>query len=171
MIETVDLLNAGEVADLLGLSHREAVSTYRRRYPEFPHPVVSKGTCVLWSRDQVLGWDEWRRNRGRGPLVRCARDAVGWVLSLPGLRVEQASAANLADAEHAIRQHLNTAFAPDDIEPDLRLAEPTARCVYCGGRIDPTGGGSSANGPIRLRGRCESCVIDYRGRPGSWDLG
>lgn len=55
-VDIEDLLNAGEVAALLGLAHREAVSTYRRRYPDFPLPVMSKGTCVLWRRQDVEAW-------------------------------------------------------------------------------------------------------------------
>jgi len=49
-IDTSDLLEVGEVADLLGLARRQAVSTYRVRYSDFPAPVVSKnaGVCDLW---------------------------------------------------------------------------------------------------------------------------
>jgi predicted DNA-binding transcriptional regulator AlpA len=62
MIDPEDLLDAGEVAALLGLSRRQAVSTYRRRYPTFPAPVVDKnsGKCVLWLRSDI---EEWRRRR------------------------------------------------------------------------------------------------------------
>ena len=51
-----DLLNATEVAEVLGLAHRTAISTYRRRYPDFPVPVMSKGTCVLWARADIEAW-------------------------------------------------------------------------------------------------------------------
>ena len=57
-----DLLNATEVAAELGLSHRTAVATYRRRYPDFPPPVIAKGTCVLWARQDV---QSWARSTGR----------------------------------------------------------------------------------------------------------
>ena len=58
MIDPVDLLDAGEVAALLGLARRQAVSTYRRRYPTFPAPVVDKnsGKCVLWLRSDIEAW-------------------------------------------------------------------------------------------------------------------
>ncbi len=55
-IDPVDLLNAREVAEVLGLAHREAIATYRGRYPDFPQPVISKGTCVLWLRRDIAGW-------------------------------------------------------------------------------------------------------------------
>ena len=53
-----DLLDAAEVAELLGLAHRQAVSTYRARYDDFPAPVLEKpsGKCVLWRRQDVQIW-------------------------------------------------------------------------------------------------------------------
>ena len=61
-IDPNDLLNAKEAAELLGLSHREAISTYRRRYEDFPEPVLKKGTCVLWARKDL---DDWMSSRQR----------------------------------------------------------------------------------------------------------
>ena len=43
---------------MLGLAHREAVTTYRRRYPDFPEPVIKKGTCVLWLLQEIEAWAE-----------------------------------------------------------------------------------------------------------------
>lgn len=60
-VELNDLLNAAEVAAVLGLAHREAISTYRRRYADFPEPVMRKGTCVLWLRRDIEAWSA-RRN-------------------------------------------------------------------------------------------------------------
>jgi predicted DNA-binding transcriptional regulator AlpA len=59
-VDIEDLLNATEVAALLGLSQRQAISTYRGRYPDFPKPVINKGTCVLWLRADVEAWDKTR---------------------------------------------------------------------------------------------------------------
>jgi predicted DNA-binding transcriptional regulator AlpA len=64
-VEPTDLLNAREVADVLGLSHREAIATYRRRYADFPTPVITKGTCVLWLRQDVERWSRARRRTPR----------------------------------------------------------------------------------------------------------
>lgn len=55
-LNTDDLLDAHEVAALLGLARREAVSTYRRRYDDFPEPVVEKSRCVLWHRPDIEAW-------------------------------------------------------------------------------------------------------------------
>jgi len=62
-VDPADLLNAREVAALLGLAHREAISTYRSRYDDFPEPVIRKGTCVLWWRRDIESWHVSREAR------------------------------------------------------------------------------------------------------------
>ena len=58
LIDSADLLDANEVATILGLSHREAVAVYRHRHPDFPTPAVEKGSgkCVLWNRSDIEAW-------------------------------------------------------------------------------------------------------------------
>lgn len=55
-----DLIDASEVAELLGLAHRNSVSTYRSRYPDFPvgHAAPGGGRTRLWRRDEILAWRE-----------------------------------------------------------------------------------------------------------------
>jgi predicted DNA-binding transcriptional regulator AlpA len=57
-IDTDDLIDAGEVAAALGLARRQAVSTYRTRYDDFPAPIIEKnsGKCVLWRRQDIEAW-------------------------------------------------------------------------------------------------------------------
>lgn len=57
-IDTNDLIDAHEVAEILGLSHRNSVSLYQRRYPEMPRPVVERGggRTKLWLRSAVVQW-------------------------------------------------------------------------------------------------------------------
>jgi predicted DNA-binding transcriptional regulator AlpA len=64
-----DLIDASEVATLLGLSQRNSAATYSQRYPDFPRPVVDTGTrrCRLWLRSDV---DRWRRGRAAAGKVR-----------------------------------------------------------------------------------------------------
>jgi len=51
-----ELLDSHEVAEVLGLSRFNAVSTYRRRYSDFPSPIVEKGRCLLWLRADIVQW-------------------------------------------------------------------------------------------------------------------
>lgn len=60
-IDPADLLDATEVADLLGLAHRNSVSVYRHRHDDFPKPTVEKSRCVLWLRADIETWAKTRR--------------------------------------------------------------------------------------------------------------
>ena len=53
-----DLIDAGEVAAILGLAHRNSVSTYRSRYADFPagRPAPGGGRTRLWTREEILAW-------------------------------------------------------------------------------------------------------------------
>jgi len=62
-VDTHDLIDAQEVAEILGLSQRNSVSLYQRRYPDMPRPVVERGggRTKLWLRSEV---ERWVRERG-----------------------------------------------------------------------------------------------------------
>jgi predicted DNA-binding transcriptional regulator AlpA len=64
-VNVADLLDASEVAELLGLTSRNSVSVYARRHEDFPRPVVDKadGHTKLWLRSEVEAWR--RRHAGR----------------------------------------------------------------------------------------------------------
>jgi predicted DNA-binding transcriptional regulator AlpA len=69
-VKTEDLIDAEEVAEILGLSHRNSVYTYLRRYSDMPRPVVDLGRnrVQLWLRPDVVGWAKRRNTRpGRPP--------------------------------------------------------------------------------------------------------
>lgn len=53
-----DLIDAAEVARILGLAHRNSVSTYRSRYSDFPlgRPAPGGGRTLLWPRSEILAW-------------------------------------------------------------------------------------------------------------------
>lgn len=63
IIDLDDLLDAVAVAAELGLSHANAVGTYRRRYADFPEPVWQSagGRCQAWLRQDVEAWEATRR--------------------------------------------------------------------------------------------------------------
>ena len=68
-----DLIDAQVVAEILGLSHRNSVSLYQRRYDHMPRPVVDlgEGRVKLWLRPDIERWGAEQaasgRSRRRGP--------------------------------------------------------------------------------------------------------
>lgn len=64
-VDLDDLLDADQVAELLELSSRTAVSVYRRRYIDFPLPVLDRGSgkCRFWLKADVLAWAKSRPHR------------------------------------------------------------------------------------------------------------
>jgi len=57
-IDTDDVIDAQGVADFLGLAQRNTVSSYQRRYPDMPRPVIDlgQGRCKLWLRTEIEAW-------------------------------------------------------------------------------------------------------------------
>lgn len=57
-VDTDDLIDALEVAKILGVAHRNTVSVYQKRYPDMPRPVVDLGSGRprLWVRSEIIGW-------------------------------------------------------------------------------------------------------------------
>ncbi len=71
-VRTEDLVDAHEVAEILGLAHRNSVSTYLRRYVDMPRPAVERGggRTRLWLRSEV---ERWARNRTPSTSQRQAK--------------------------------------------------------------------------------------------------
>jgi predicted DNA-binding transcriptional regulator AlpA len=71
-VDIDDLVDAHDVAQLLGLSHSNNVHLYQRRYPEMPRPVVDRGgrRARLWLRSEVVAWITGRDARRDGPSKR-----------------------------------------------------------------------------------------------------
>ncbi len=57
-VNTEDLVDSQEVAEILGLSHKNSVSTYLHRYDDFPRPVVERsgGRTRLWLAQDIKRW-------------------------------------------------------------------------------------------------------------------
>lgn len=57
-IRTEDLIDVYEVANLLGLTHRNSVTTYLSRYDDMPRPIIDfgGGKCRLWLRSELQEW-------------------------------------------------------------------------------------------------------------------
>ena len=66
-VATEDLLDAQGVADLLGLSHRNTVSQYQRRYGNMPRPVLDlgQGRVKLRLRQEIEEWAARQAAEGR----------------------------------------------------------------------------------------------------------
>lgn len=64
-VRTEDLIDAHDVAQILGLSHANSVSTYLRRYEDMPRPVVDLGAGRprLWLRSEIVAWARIRSGR------------------------------------------------------------------------------------------------------------
>jgi hypothetical protein len=66
-VATEDLVDAQGVADVLGLSHRNTVSQYQRRYADMPRPILDlgEGRVKLWLRPEVERWAVELAAKGR----------------------------------------------------------------------------------------------------------
>ena len=62
LVDLDDLIDVGEVAALLGLAHKNSVTTYMRRYDDFPVPAIefAEGKCRAWVREDIERWHERR---------------------------------------------------------------------------------------------------------------
>lgn len=58
------LVGAHEIAERLGLSHVQSVHTLRKRHADFPEPIATLKTALIWDWRQV---EKWARATGRLP--------------------------------------------------------------------------------------------------------
>jgi glutathione-regulated potassium-efflux system ancillary protein KefG len=67
LVSTKDLIDAQGVASIIGLSHRNTVSQYQRRYADMPRPVVDlgDGRVKLWLRQEIEQWTKDQVASGR----------------------------------------------------------------------------------------------------------
>jgi glutathione-regulated potassium-efflux system ancillary protein KefG len=65
-----DLIDAQDVAKILGLAYRNTVSQYQTRYPDMPRPVVNlgRGRPMLWLRPDIERWHDRTAAEGRTKL-------------------------------------------------------------------------------------------------------
>jgi AcrR family transcriptional regulator/predicted DNA-binding transcriptional regulator AlpA len=134
-----ELINAEEVASLLGLAHRNSVSTYRSRYPDFPpgQPAPGGGRSRLWVRGEVIAWHERFRARQDRAAVRPTERLDSLVeaterllLAKPGRDVsireiaEEAGVAHSDLYRHAESKEVLVDLAIERIEHMLRARIP-----------------------------------------------
>lgn len=59
-MDTDDLIDSAEVAEIVNISSAKVVRVYMDRYPDFPQPVIRKARALLWRRTDVEAWAEGR---------------------------------------------------------------------------------------------------------------
>jgi hypothetical protein len=62
LVDPDQLVGAPEIAARLGIRHAETVHAWRRRYRDFPAPVVTLRKVMLWHWPAV---ERWARETGR----------------------------------------------------------------------------------------------------------
>lgn len=55
-IDADQLVGAAEIAERLGASHSQAVHTWRVRHRDFPEPVATLKTALIWYWPDVEKW-------------------------------------------------------------------------------------------------------------------
>lgn len=50
------LVGTAEIAQRLGIKHAETIHNWRRRYPDFPQPVVVLKQAMVWNWPDVARW-------------------------------------------------------------------------------------------------------------------
>lgn len=62
LVDIDDLVDAAQVAELLGLSQPNSVYLYQARYADMPRPVVDRGPhrARLWLRSDIESWTRSR---------------------------------------------------------------------------------------------------------------
>lgn len=68
LVPTEDLIDAHEVARIIGSAQRNSVSLYLHKYPDMPRPVVDLGPSRprLWLRPEIETWVQHRQPVTRG---------------------------------------------------------------------------------------------------------
>lgn len=133
------LIDASEVAELLGLAHRNSVSTYRSRYPDFPagRAAPGGGRTRLWSRDEIVAWREHFHGRHASPSdeespkrQQLVNATARLLLSHPGSEVSIRQIATEAGVAHSdlyryatSKEHLRR-LAVDEISNEFAETVP-----------------------------------------------
>ena len=133
------LIDAQEVATILGLAHRNSVSTYRTRYADFPsgQPAPGGGRSRLWVRGEIVAWHEKFRHRqartGDEPSERLdvlVAATTRLLLANPGSDIsirEIATEAGVAHSDlyrHAESKEQLVGLAVKRVEESFRTAFP-----------------------------------------------
>ena len=62
LIDPEQLVGSTEIAERLGVARPQVVHDWRRRHADFPEPVATLKTALIWYWPDV---EEWARSTGR----------------------------------------------------------------------------------------------------------
>lgn len=55
-VDVDDLVGAHEIAKRLGVTRPQVVHEWRRRHPDFPEPIATLKTALIWDWRDVHAW-------------------------------------------------------------------------------------------------------------------
>jgi predicted DNA-binding transcriptional regulator AlpA len=69
-IDVDDLVGAHEIAQRLGVARPQVVHEWRRRHADFPEPIATLKTALIWDWREIQKWAKAtnRENNQRGVI-------------------------------------------------------------------------------------------------------
>lgn len=61
-VEVIDLVGAHEIAQRLGVARPQVIHEWRRRHADFPPPIATLVTAMIWDWKDI---ERWARATGR----------------------------------------------------------------------------------------------------------
>ena len=56
LVDPADLVGAHEIAERLDVSRPQVVHVWRKRYDDFPEPVATLRSALIWNWTEVKAW-------------------------------------------------------------------------------------------------------------------
>ena len=56
LVDPADLVGAHEIAERLDVSRSQVVHVWRKRYDDFPEPVATLRSALIWNWTEVKAW-------------------------------------------------------------------------------------------------------------------
>ena len=62
LVDPADLVGAHEIAERLDVSRPQVVHVWRKRYEDFPEPVATLRSALIWNWTEVKAWAQGIRS-------------------------------------------------------------------------------------------------------------
>ena len=56
LVDPADLVGAHEIAERLDVSRPQVVHVWRKRYDDFPEPIATLRSALIWNWTEVKAW-------------------------------------------------------------------------------------------------------------------